>query len=181
MEESIPPGNFSPYTLETRAHWVPNPAGEPKYYLQLDERFTHVANEKIGTFGYDFADYMPREFGVRAISPENCPSPSPPPTISGAAGIGTQHEPRAWRWPCRVTIFRGSRSAAFSTAIMAGAIAIFTSGPKTRSTESSPKLWSGTSCRVHGKTPCDSPDSSRVDGYPSGHQPGQVPSPGLDG
>ena len=76
VDESIPPGNFSPYTLETRAHWVPNPAGEPKYYLQLDERFTHVADEKIGKFGYDFADYMPWEFGVRAISPENCPCAS---------------------------------------------------------------------------------------------------------
>jgi hypothetical protein len=76
VNESIPAGYFSPYTLETRAHWVPNPAGEPKYYLQLDERFTHVADEKIGKFGYDFADYGPWEFGVRAISPENCPCAS---------------------------------------------------------------------------------------------------------
>jgi hypothetical protein len=76
VDETIPPGNFSPYTLETRAHWVPNPAGEPKYYLQLDERFTHLADEKIGKFSYDFADYMPWEFSVRAISPENCPCAS---------------------------------------------------------------------------------------------------------
>jgi hypothetical protein len=75
-DETVPPGNFSPYTLETRAHWVPNPASEPKYYLQLDERFTHIADEKIGKFGYDFADYEPWEFGVRAISPENCPCDS---------------------------------------------------------------------------------------------------------
>jgi hypothetical protein len=73
VDETIPAGYFSPYTLETRAHWVPNPAGEPKYYLQLDERFTHLADEKIGKFGYDFADYMPWEFSFRAISPENCP------------------------------------------------------------------------------------------------------------
>jgi hypothetical protein len=76
MDDSAPPGNFSPYTLETRATWVPNPSGEPKYYLRLDERFTHLADEKIGVFTYDFADYMPWEFSVRAISPENCPCPS---------------------------------------------------------------------------------------------------------
>jgi hypothetical protein len=73
VNESIPGAYFSPYTLETHAHWVPNPAGEPRYYLQLDERFTHIADEMIGKFGYDFADYMPWDFMVRAISPENCP------------------------------------------------------------------------------------------------------------
>ncbi|HXW15167.1 MAG TPA: hypothetical protein VEN79_11715 [Terriglobia bacterium] len=71
--ESIPGAYFSPYTLETHAQWVPNPAGEPKYYLKLDERFTHIADEKIGKFSYDFADYGPWEFTERAISPENCP------------------------------------------------------------------------------------------------------------
>jgi hypothetical protein len=64
---------FSPYTLETRAHWVSNPAGAPQYYMKLDEQFTHIADEKVGSFGYDFADYEPWEFDVRAISPENCP------------------------------------------------------------------------------------------------------------
>jgi len=62
--------------LETRASWVPNPAGAPKYYLKLEEYFTHIADEKIGPFGYDFANYMPWEFDVRAVSPENCPCPS---------------------------------------------------------------------------------------------------------
>ena len=76
VDDSIPPGNFSPYTLETKAHWVPNPAGEPKFYLELDERITHLADEKIGKFDFDFADYMQWEFGVRAISPEHCPCDS---------------------------------------------------------------------------------------------------------
>jgi hypothetical protein len=67
---------FSPYTLETRAHWVPNPAGEPRYYLELEERFTHLTDEKIGPFGFDFADYEPWEFSVSALSPENCPCAS---------------------------------------------------------------------------------------------------------
>jgi hypothetical protein len=76
VNNSTPLSYFSPYTLETRARWVPNPAGTPRYYLRLDERFTHVANEKVGEFGYDFADYEPWEFDVSAISPEHCPCDS---------------------------------------------------------------------------------------------------------
>ena len=43
------------------------------YYLQLDERITHLTEEVMGPFGYDFADYQNWEFNVKAISPENCP------------------------------------------------------------------------------------------------------------
>ncbi len=73
VDENIPASYFSPYVLETFAHWVKNPGGEPKYYLQLDERITHLTEEVMGPFGYDFADYQNWEFNVRAISPENCP------------------------------------------------------------------------------------------------------------
>ena len=76
VDTTIPTSYFSPYTLETIAHWVPNPGGEPKYYLKLDERITHLTNEKMGPFGYDFADYQNWNFDVRAISPENCPCSS---------------------------------------------------------------------------------------------------------
>ena len=76
VNDLTPLSYASPYTLETRAHWVNNPAGEPKYYLRLDERFTHLADEQVGSFGYDFADYEPWEFDVRAVSPENCPCDS---------------------------------------------------------------------------------------------------------
>jgi len=76
VNDMVPLSYFSPYTLETHARWVPNPAGTPKYYLRLDERFTHIADEQIGPFSYDFADYAPWEFTVRAISPENCPCDS---------------------------------------------------------------------------------------------------------
>lgn len=76
VNNSVTLSYFSPYTLETHAHWVANPAGVPKYYLQLDERFTHLADEKIGPFSYDFADYEPWDFAYRAVSPENCPCSS---------------------------------------------------------------------------------------------------------
>src|SRR5580698_6397679 len=76
VNDMVPLSYFSPYTLETHARWVPNPAGTPKYYLQLDERFTHIADEQIGPFSYDFADYAPWGFGVRAVSPEDCPCAS---------------------------------------------------------------------------------------------------------
>jgi hypothetical protein len=76
VNDMFPLSYSSPYMLETRASWVPNPAGAPKYYLKLEEYFTHIADEKIGPFGYDFANYMPWEFDVRAVSPENCPCPS---------------------------------------------------------------------------------------------------------
>jgi hypothetical protein len=51
---------------------VRNPNGAPKYYLRFDERCRHIGDEQIGSFGYDFADYAPWEFDVRAVSPENC-------------------------------------------------------------------------------------------------------------
>jgi hypothetical protein len=70
----IPVSYFTPYALETRAHWVRSRgAGGPKYYLQLDERITHLTQDKVGPFMFDFADYAPWEFDVSAISPENCP------------------------------------------------------------------------------------------------------------
>ena len=76
VDEHNPASYFSPYILETCAHWIENPGGEPKYYLQLDERITHLTEEKMGPFGFDFADYQNWEFSVHAISPENCPCPS---------------------------------------------------------------------------------------------------------
>ena len=76
VDTTIPTSYFSPYTLETIAHWVLNPLGKPKYYLELDERITHLTDEKMGQFTYDFADYQNWNFNVRAISPENCPCSS---------------------------------------------------------------------------------------------------------
>jgi hypothetical protein len=76
LNDMVPLSYFSPYILETRAEWVANPTGEPKYYLQLKERLVHAADEKIGAFSFDFADYMRWEFGTRAISPDNCPCAS---------------------------------------------------------------------------------------------------------
>ena len=73
VNDMVPLSYSSPYVLETKAQWVQNPGGEPKFYLQLNERLVHVAEEKIGQFGFDFAAYMPWEFGVRAVSPEHCP------------------------------------------------------------------------------------------------------------
>jgi len=77
VDTTIPTSYSSPYTLETKAHWVENPGGEPKYYLVLDERITHLTDENMGPLSYDFADYQDWRYNVRAISPENCPcSPS---------------------------------------------------------------------------------------------------------
>jgi len=73
VDNHTPASYFSPYILETFAHWILNPGGEPKYYLQLDERIIHLTEEKMGPIAFDFADYQNWEFNVRAISPENCP------------------------------------------------------------------------------------------------------------
>jgi hypothetical protein len=66
----------SPYVLETQAQWLPNPAGSPRYYLELKERLVHVADETIGRFGFDFAAYEPWEFNNSVISPKDCPCSS---------------------------------------------------------------------------------------------------------
>jgi hypothetical protein len=77
INKMTPLSYFTPYTLEIRAHWVPNPAGEPKYYLQLNERITKLTEEKIGdVIDYAFANYVLWEFNVPAVSPENCPCAS---------------------------------------------------------------------------------------------------------
>ena len=73
VNDMVPLSYSSPYVLETKAQWVPNPGGGPKFYLELKERLVHVADERIGQFGFDFAAYMPWEFGVRAVSPAHCP------------------------------------------------------------------------------------------------------------
>ena len=66
----LPPSFFSPYALETRARWEPNPAGTPKYYLRLDQRLVHFADEKIGPFSIDYAYYAAWEHGVHAGASE---------------------------------------------------------------------------------------------------------------
>lgn len=74
INDDIPASYFTPLTLETQASWVRSRAkGGPQFYLRLQERFTHLTDEKLGRFGYDFADYGPWEFAVRAISPQHCP------------------------------------------------------------------------------------------------------------
>lgn len=74
VNDGIPSSYFTPFTLETRASWVRSVgSGGPRYYLRLQERFTHLTDEKLGPFGYDFADYAPWEFNVYATSPEGCP------------------------------------------------------------------------------------------------------------
>lgn len=76
MNDMVPLSYSSPYVLRTTATWVPNPAGMPKFYLQLKERFIHIADEQIGSFAFDFAAYIPWEFSTRAISPATCPCTS---------------------------------------------------------------------------------------------------------
>lgn len=73
VNDMVPLSYSSPYVLETQGEWIPNPVGSPRYYLRLKERLVHVADENVGKFSYDFAAYMPWEFGVRAVSPANCP------------------------------------------------------------------------------------------------------------
>jgi hypothetical protein len=73
VNDMIPLSNFSPYALETRASWMANPAGEPKYYLKLEDRITHIADEKVGPFTFDFAAYADWGFQRRMVNPENCP------------------------------------------------------------------------------------------------------------
>lgn len=74
VSNGAPPSYLTPYALETRARWVRSRAsGGPKYYLRLDERITHLTKDTMGPFVFDFADYAPWEFAVRAISPEGCP------------------------------------------------------------------------------------------------------------
>jgi hypothetical protein len=74
VNSDIPVSYFTPYVLETRAHWVRSSrAGGPKYYLQLDQRITHLTTATVGPLSYDFADYAPWQFNESAMSPENCP------------------------------------------------------------------------------------------------------------
>jgi len=73
VNDMVPLSYSSPYMLETRAEWVANPTGAPKYYLKLNQRLVHIADEKIGPFTFDFAAYTPWQFTVRAVSPSNCP------------------------------------------------------------------------------------------------------------
>jgi hypothetical protein len=73
VNDMVPLSYSSPYLLETNADWVPNPKGSPAYYLRLQERMIHVADEKVGPFSYDFASYNPWELTTRAVFPENCP------------------------------------------------------------------------------------------------------------
>jgi hypothetical protein len=93
VNDMVPLSYASPYLLETRAEWVPNPKHAPAYYLRLTERLSHVADEKVGPFAFDFASYNPWEFTTRAIYPENCPCAAS--RIHSIVGGWYQNEKRA--------------------------------------------------------------------------------------
>lgn len=92
VSDVIPLSYASPYTLETRASWVENPDGAPKYYLKIEEHYTHVADEKIGPVLYDFALYAPWEFSTHAITPDKCPCDPE----KACLGLGSNNE----KCPC---------------------------------------------------------------------------------
>lgn len=78
------------YTVTTYAHFVPNPAGSPAYYLRLDQAITNLSTT-ARTFALDLSASLNSTFTVTRQSPASCTEATPcaPSTVALIGGAYT--------------------------------------------------------------------------------------------
>jgi hypothetical protein len=71
LSDHFPPGYSTPYTIETDASWIPNPNGEPKYYLRLHQVVVNVRLADSGPMKWFLEGVAPWSFKYKASAPKN--------------------------------------------------------------------------------------------------------------
>lgn len=77
LDNHFPPGYSTSYTIETDASWVPNPNGEPKYYLRLHQVVVNVRPGKPEPMQWFLEGTAPWSFQYKVQAPENCTVKTP--------------------------------------------------------------------------------------------------------
>jgi hypothetical protein len=78
ISDNFPPGYSTPYTIETDASWIPNPNGEPKYYLKLHQVVVNIRPEGSGAMDWYLEGASPLKFKYNAVyAPKNCSEKTP--------------------------------------------------------------------------------------------------------
>lgn len=77
VSDHFPPGYSTSYAIETDASWVPNPNGEPKYYLRLHQVVINVRPGKPRPFQWFLEGTAPWSFEYKAQAPESCTEKTP--------------------------------------------------------------------------------------------------------
>jgi hypothetical protein len=73
LSENFPPGYSTPYIIETDANWIPNPDGEPKYYLKLHQTVVNIRPGEPDTLQWFLEGAAPWNFNFSAVfAPKYC-------------------------------------------------------------------------------------------------------------
>lgn len=74
---NFPPGYSTPFVIETNVSWMPNPGGEPKYYLRLEQTVVNVRPEHSGPVEWYLNLAAPWKDTHAASYPEKCTDKHP--------------------------------------------------------------------------------------------------------
>ena len=77
ISNNYPAGYATRYSIETNASWVPNPDGEPKFYLKLDQSVVNAGTEDSGPLEWYLNLAAPWEFSHASSLPERCTETAP--------------------------------------------------------------------------------------------------------
>lgn len=72
ISANYPAGYSTRYSIETKASWVPNLGGAPKFYLKLDQSIVNAQPEKSGPLEWYLNVAAPWSFEHEASMPEDC-------------------------------------------------------------------------------------------------------------
>ncbi len=95
ISANYPAGYATRYSIETNASWVPNPEGQPKYYLKLDQAVVNAQTEASGPLEWYLNLAAPWEFGHTASLPERCMEKAPCTSRDTGALASGQYEDEA--------------------------------------------------------------------------------------
>lgn len=77
LSDTFPPGYSTPFTVETNATWIENPAGSPRYYLKLDQTVVNIRPEPTPELEWFLEGAAPWDFLHAASYPEKCTEKTP--------------------------------------------------------------------------------------------------------
>jgi hypothetical protein len=73
QDGSVVPAKYAvPYTLTTVARFVPNPLGQPQYFLKLENQLLNNHPSESLAFGFLLRGSMQYDHGYTAVGPSNC-------------------------------------------------------------------------------------------------------------
>lgn len=73
----FPPGYSTPYVIETKASWAPNPGKTPSYYLRLEQTVINTRAEDSGDMSWVLLAAAPLTLGHQTGEPASCTSAAP--------------------------------------------------------------------------------------------------------